>query len=79
MSDGRLQAIIHEMLCAVPDAYTCADAMKDWFREQVDTLFDGVEVVPQHTVISVLVAELLQNTYKLIAWEHVARAFRPGC
>jgi len=52
--------------------------MKDWFRGQVDTLFDGVEVVPQPTVIVALVAELLQNMYTLVAWEHVAMAFRPG-
>jgi len=78
MSDGGLQAIIQEMLRGVPDTYTCADAMKDWFREQVDTLFDGVEAVPEPTVIVALVAELFQNTYTLIAWEHVARAFRPG-
>jgi hypothetical protein len=78
MSDGGLQAIIQEMLCAAPDVYACADAMKDWFREQLDTFFDGVEVVPQQPVILALVAELLQNTYMLIAWEHVARAFRPG-
>ncbi len=62
----------------VLNAYACAYAMKDWFREQVDTLFDGVKVVPRQAVITALVAELLQNTYTLIAWEHVARAFRPG-
>jgi hypothetical protein len=78
MSDDGLQAIMQEMLGAVPDVYTCTDAMKDWFREQLDTLFDGVEVVPQPTVIVALIAELLQNTYTLVAWEHVARAFRPG-
>ena len=78
MSNAGLQAIIQEMLHVVLNAYVCADVMKDWFREQVDTLFDGVEVVPEQTVIVALVAELLQNTYTLIAWEHVARAFRPG-
>ena len=78
MSNAGLQASIHEMLRMVPDAYVCADVMKDWFREQVDTLFAGVEVVPEPTVIVALVAELLQNTYTLIAWEHIARAFRPG-
>jgi hypothetical protein len=78
MSDGGFQAIIQEILGVVPDVYAGADAMKDWFREQVDTLFDGVEVVPQQPVILALAAELLQNTYTLIAWEHVARAFRPG-
>jgi hypothetical protein len=78
MSNAGLQAIIHEMLRMVLEAYVCADVMKDWLREHVDTLFDGVEVVPEQTVIVALVAELLQNTYTLIAWEHVARAFRPG-
>ncbi len=78
MSNAGLQAIIQELLHMVLDAYVCADVMKDWFREQVDTLFDGVEVVPEQTVIVTLVAELLQNTYTLITWEHVARAFRPG-
>ena len=75
MSDSGLQAIIQEMLCVVPDAYAYAGAMKDWFREQLDTLFDGVEVIPQQSVVSALVAELFQNTYTLIAWEHVARVF----
>jgi hypothetical protein len=78
MSNVGLRAIIQEMLRMVPDVYVCADVMKDWFQEQLDTLFHDVEVVPQQQVIVALVAELLQNTYMLIAWEHVARAFRPG-
>jgi intracellular sulfur oxidation DsrE/DsrF family protein len=78
VSNAGLQVVMQEMLRMVLDAYVCADVMKDWFREQVDALFDGVEVVPQQIVIVALVAELLQNTYTLIAWEHVARAFRPG-
>jgi hypothetical protein len=28
--------------------------------------------------ISKLVADLIENTYTVINWEHVARAFRPG-
>jgi hypothetical protein len=42
----------------------------------VDTLFDGPDEVAQPTALSALVNELIQNTYKVIAWEHVARAFR---
>jgi len=78
LSDGRLLAFIQDMLQAFPNAYECADRMKDWFREQVDTLFDGRDEVPQQTSLSALVNELIQNTYTVIAWEHVARAFRPS-
>jgi hypothetical protein len=78
LSDGRLLALVQEMLRAFPNTYECADAMKDWFREQVELLFDGSEIVPQQTVISALINELIQNTYTVIAWEHVARALRPG-
>lgn len=78
LSDGRLLAFIQEMLQAFPNAYECADRMKDWFREQVDTVFDGSDEVPQQTSLSALVNEFIQDTYKMIAWEHVARAFRPA-
>jgi len=78
LSDGRLLAFIQDMLQAFPHAYECADRMKDWFREQVDTMFDGSNRVPQQTSFSALFNELIQNTYTVIAWGHVARAFRPG-
>lgn len=77
LSDGRLLAFIQEMLQAFPNAYECADKMKDWFREQVDMVFDGSERVPRQTAFSALFNELIQDTYKVIAWGHVARAFRP--
>ena len=77
LSDGRRLAAVQEMREAFPNAYECADAVKGWFIEQVDTLFDGCDEVPQ-LALSALVNELIQNTYAVIVWLHVARAFRPG-
>src|SRR5690348_16020960 len=77
LSDGRLLAAVQEMREAFSNVYECADAVKGWFTEQVDVLFNGGDGVPQAT-FSALVNELIQNTYAVIAWPHVARAFRPG-
>jgi hypothetical protein len=76
LSDGRLLAIMQAMLQAFPNTYECADRMKDWFREQMDALFDGSESFSQPTASSALINELIQETDRVIAWEHVARAFR---
>ena len=78
LSERRRLSFVQEMLQAFSDSYECADRMKDWFRERVDRWFDGSDDVAEQTALSALVAELLQNTYTLIAWEHVARTFRPG-
>lgn len=78
LSDGRLLAYVQEMLQAFPKTYACADALKDWFRDQVDMLFGDADEVPQQTALLALANELIQNTYTVIVWEHVARAFRPG-
>ena len=78
LSDVRLLAFVQEMLQASPNVYACADRMKDWFREQIDMLFNGTDEVSEQTALLALVNELMQNTYMVIAWEHVARAFRPG-
>ena len=77
LSDEQLLAFIQEMVQAFPQTYACADTMKAWFREEVDTLFQWRENFPQQTGMSALVNELLQQTYKVIVWQHVARAFRP--
>lgn len=76
LSDRLLRDFIQDMLQEFPNAYECADQMKDWFRERVDALFDSSERIPQQTALPALVRELIQETYKVIAWEHVARAFR---
>jgi hypothetical protein len=77
LSDGGLLAAVQEMREAFPNVYECADAVKGWFTEQVDTLYNGCYENPQ-LALSALVNELIQNTYAVIAWQHVARAFRPG-
>jgi len=77
LSDTQLLAFLQEMVQAFPRKYECADTMKEWFREQVDTLFHGPENIPQQTGLVVFVNELLQQSYRVIVWQHVARAFRP--
>ena len=76
MSDEQLFAFIWEMVRAYSYRYECADVMHDWFREQIDILFDGPDALPQQSGMASLVSELLQTTYRVVAWEHVARAFR---
>jgi hypothetical protein len=78
LSDEQLLAFIQEMVQAFPRQYECADTMKEWFREEVDTLFQWRENFPQQTGMLALVNELLLQTYQVIVWQHVARAFRPG-
>ncbi|HJT58883.1 MAG TPA: hypothetical protein VJ761_20405 [Ktedonobacteraceae bacterium] len=76
LSDGQLQAFVRDMLGAFPNTYQCADRMQEWFREQVESLFADRDELPQLSVLSALVNQLIENTYSVIAWEHVARSFR---
>jgi len=75
LSDGRLLETMQEMREAFPIVYEFADAVKSWFTEQVDALFNGSDKI-HHPALSALVNELIQNTYAVIAWQQVARAFR---
>jgi hypothetical protein len=53
--------------------------MKQWFETLLADWIDKVVVRRQMSVLmSQVFSGLLQNTYGLIVWEHVARAFRPG-
>jgi len=56
----------------------CADALHEWVREEIDAWMD---VPPTHQgllpALVMLVHTLIQDTYSVVAWEHVARAFRP--
>jgi hypothetical protein len=62
-----------------PNAYACADTPKDWFEAQIDAWIDASAVCRQYnSTISVVVYNLIQSTYRVIDWEHVARAFQPG-
>ena len=59
--------------------YACADALKEWFRSEIDTWMDTPLLHRQgNAPISALIISLIQDTYSLVCWEHVARAFQPG-
>jgi hypothetical protein len=67
------------LLLAAPSVYACADALKDWMREMVDSWMDSPSARFQgSSVVGGLVFCLLANTYEVICWQHVARAFQPG-
>jgi len=79
LNDSQLQQPIHVLMHQSSSAYACADALKEWFRVQVDAWIDLPATRRQRNLpISVLIYSLIQNTYTVIYWEHVARAFRPG-
>jgi hypothetical protein len=64
----------------IANTYACADALKDWFVVQLDAWVSVSGSRRQRNgPMVMLVQELLQDTYTVIAWEHVARAFRPDC
>ena len=59
--------------------YACADAFKEWFEAQMNAWIDASAVRRQrNATISVVVYNLIQATYMVIDWDHVARAFQPG-
>ena len=79
MNDSRLHQPVGVLMNEAPNAYACADAIKDWFEVQINAWIDASAVRRQHNAtISVVVYNLIQNTYTVINWEHVARAFQPG-
>jgi hypothetical protein len=79
MNDCHLYQPVGVLMNERPNVYACADAIKDWFEVQIDAWIDASAVRRQrNSVISVVVYNLMQNTYTVINWEHVARAFQPG-
>jgi len=79
MNDSHLHQPLGVLMNEAPNAYTCADAIKDWFEAQINAWVDAPAVRRQHNAgISVVVYNLIQNSYTVINWEHVARAFQPG-
>ncbi len=79
LNDSQLQQPVRALLRDAPSAFACADALKDWFGVQVDAWVDLSATQRQRSLpIAVLVYSLIQNTYAVIYWEHVARAFREG-
>ena len=79
MNDSHLHQPVGVLMNEAPSAYACADAIKDWFEAQINAWVDAPAVRRQHNaMISVVVYNLIQSTYTVINWEHVARAFQPG-
>ena len=59
--------------------YAGADVLHEWFRECVDEWFNAsLPSRQQSPAMWMLVHNLIQNVYGVVAWEHVARAFRAG-
>jgi hypothetical protein len=79
MNDSHLHQPVGVLMSEAPNAYASADAIKEWFEVQIDAWIDASAVRRQHNVvISVVVYNLIQNTYTVINWDHVGRAFQPG-
>ncbi len=58
--------------------YAGADTVKGWFESQLDTwISTSAARRHQNSPMSTLARELIKDTYTLIYWGHVARAFRP--
>ena len=78
MNDRHLHQPVGVLMNEAPNAYACADAIKEWFEVLIDAWMDSPAVRWQHNaMISVVVYNLIQATYMVINWEHVARAFQP--
>ena len=79
LNDSHLHQPVGVLMNEAPDAYTCADTLKDWFEAQINAWIDTSAIRRQrNAVISMVVYTLIQNTYTVINWDHVARAFQPG-
>jgi hypothetical protein len=79
LGSNELQVHVGTLLSQASSLYAGADAVKEWFELQLDTWIEAPAArLEQHTPLSVLFQGLMQNTYAVIFWEHVARAFRPG-
>jgi hypothetical protein len=67
------------LLQTASSLYAGVDTLQAWFRETVDEWFNASLPRRQHSpAMLILVHNLVQNIYGVVAWEHVARAFRPG-
>ena len=79
MNDSHLHLPVGVLMNEAPNAYAYADAIKEWFEAQINAWIDVSAVCRQHNAtISVVVYNLIQSTYMVINWDHVARAFQPG-
>ena len=78
LTDRHFQHSVRRLVHEASNLYVGADSVKNWFEVQVDAwVAASATRQRKHLSISKLVADLIQNTYAVINWEHVARAFRP--
>ena len=78
-SSWWLQAHIEVVLRDAASIYAAADVLKAWFEMLLAQWIDKMAVGRKmNAAIAQVFSGLVQNAYGLIAWEHVARAFRPG-
>ncbi|HEY6540827.1 MAG TPA: hypothetical protein VIZ18_07815 [Ktedonobacteraceae bacterium] len=77
-SSRWLHSQMARLLRDASSAYAAADAMKAWFEAVLADWIDKMAIGQTTNAHIMPVFEgLIQNTYGLIFWEHVARAFRP--
>ena len=78
-SSRWLQAHLEVVLREAASIYAAADVLKAWFEMLLAQWIDKMAVGRKmNAAIAQVFSGLVQNAYGLIAWEHVARAFRPG-
>src|SRR5258708_37307988 len=79
INDAHFYEMMYRFMQDASSLYACADMIQAWFREQVDEWFDTLATRRQpSSTVFMLVNNLLQNTYGVVSWEHVARAVRSG-
>ena len=75
--NSQLQQNVNMLVSEAQSSYAGVVTVKDWFESQLDTWMT-VPAARQHKIsaMSTLAYSLIQNTYSVIYWEYVARAFR---
>ena len=67
------------MLQTASSLYASADTLHEWFRETMDVWLNAALPQRQQSpAVLMLVHNLFQDVDGVVAWDHVARAFRPG-
>ncbi len=70
---------VSALLQTASSLYAGADTLHEWFRETIDVWFNAALPQRQQSpAVLMLVHNLFQDVDGVVAWEHVARAFRPG-
>jgi hypothetical protein len=76
---ATFQQLVSALLQTASSLYAGADTLHEWFRESVDEWFNAALPQRQQSpAVLMLVHNLFQDVDGVVAWEHVARAFRAG-